>query len=112
MFAGRGSAFVVTTTAMSRELICFTETTCSPAAECNDFTLAVRAGAAKAGTATSRAEAETAAIRRLMRIPQRSPPAVPFPAPLSATFSTSVEPGGDEPVRDRRGRRQQGPAGA
>src|SRR3954452_4923875 len=108
MFAGRGSAFVVTTTARRRALTCFTETTCSPAAERSDLTAAVRAGAANTETATSTAQAETVAIRRLMPIPQLSPSAAPFPA--QSTFS--VEPGGDEPVGDGGGWREQRAAGA
>src|SRR3954447_7462688 len=109
MFAGRGSAFVVTTTAMRRGLTCLTETTCSPAAECSACTDVVGAGAANAGTATRVAQAAAAAIRRLMRMPQRSPRLVLI-LPSTPSSSLAVEPGGDEPVRNRRRGRKQRPA--
>src|SRR4051812_35122786 len=104
MFAGRGSAFVVTTTASRRGLICLTDVTCSPATSWNATGTAVRLGvAANAGAAANAAQALTAAIRRFIAILQRSPQASSSPAPSTR----AVEPAGDQPVSDGRGRRQQ-----
>src|SRR3954447_14085640 len=110
MFAGRGSAFVGTTTASRRGLTCLTEVTCRPATSWKATTRAVwvAGDAANAGTAAKTAQTLTAASRRFRPILLRSPRR----ALLLPSSTAPVEPVGDQPVRDGRGRRQQRTPGA